>query len=256
MRSIWNGSIGFGLVNIPVKLFSAVQQSNLDFDMLDKHDHAKIKYQRINENTHKEVPFDKIVKGYYLKDRYIVLDKHDFEEASPEKNKTIEIENFVDITEINPIYYETSYYSQPEKQGKKAYALLLKALVKSGKAGLARFVLRSSENLCVIHPKDNVIVVTKIRFAQEVRNTSELAVPDDLPVTKKEMDVGLTLIKQYSGAFDLSSYKDEYSVELLKIIKAKAKGKRATIKKLTPKKANSDDLYEQLMQSLDQKKGA
>ncbi|MGY3054121.1 DNA end-binding protein Ku [Pedobacter sp. UYEF25] len=256
MRSIWNGSIGFGLVNIPIKLFSAVQQSNLDFDMLDEKDHAKIKYLRVNENTHKEVPFDKIVKGYYLKDRYVVLDKHDFEEAAPEKNKTIEIENFVDITEINPIYYETSYYSQPEKQGKKAYALLLKALVKSGKAGLARFVLRNSENLCVIHPKENVIVITKIRFAQEVRDTSELSVPDDLSVTKKEMDVGLALIKQYSGAFDLSSYKDEYSVELLKIIKAKAKGKRATIKKLAPKKVNSDDLYDQLMQSLDQKKGA
>ncbi|MET4082836.1 DNA end-binding protein Ku [Pedobacter sp. UYP30] len=256
MKSIWNGSIGFGLVNIPVKLFSAVQQSNLDLDMLDEKDHAKIKYLRVNEHTHKEVPFDKIVKGYYLKDRYVVLDKHDFEEASPEKNKTIEIENFVDIKEINPIYYETSYYSQPEKQGKKAYALLHKALVKSGKAGLARFVLRSSENLCVIHPKDNVIVITKIRFAQEVRKTTELAIPDDLSVTKKEMDVGLALIKHYSGPFDLSSYKDDYSAELLKIIKAKAKGKRATVKKLIPKKANSDDLYEQLMQSLDEKKGA
>lgn len=256
MKSIWNGSIGFGLVNIPVKLFSAVQKSNLDFDMLDEKDHAKIKYLRVNEHSQKEVPFDKIVKGYYLKDRYIILDKHDFEEASPEKNKTIEIENFVDISEINPIYYETSYYSQPEKQGKKAYALLLKALVKSGKAGLARFVLRSSENLCVIHPKDNVIVITKIRFAQEVRETSELSVPDDLNVTKKEIDVGLALIKQYSGAFDLSSYKDDYSAELLKIIKAKAKGKRATVKKLSPKKANSDDLYEQLMQSLTEKKGA
>ena len=149
MRSIWNGAIGFGLVNIPVKLFSAVQQSNLDFDMLDEKDHAKIKYLRVNEHSQKEVPFDKIVKGYFLKDRYVILDKHDFEEASPEKNKTIEIENFVDINQINPIYYETSYYSQPEKQGKKAYALLLKALIKSNKAGLARFVLRSSrESLC------------------------------------------------------------------------------------------------------------
>ena len=256
MRSIWNGAIGFGLVNIPVKLFSAVQQSNLDFDMLDEKDHAKIKYLRVNEHSQKEVPFDKIVKGYFLKDRYVILDKHDFEEASPEKNKTIEIENFVDINQINPIYYETSYYSQPEKQGKKAYALLLKALIKSNKAGLARFVLRSSENLCIIHPMDNVIVITKIRFAQEVRKTADLVIPDDVTVTKKEMDVGLALIKQYSGDFDLSSYKDEYSAELLKIIKAKAKGKRATVKKLTPKKAVSDDLYEQLMQSLGEKKGA
>jgi len=256
MRSIWKGSIGFGLVNIPVKLFSGVQSSNLDLDMLDERDHAKIKYMRVNENTHKEVPFEKIVKGHFLKDKYIILEKHDFEEAAPEKTKIIELENFVDIKEINPIYYETSYYTEPEKQGKKAYALLLKALEKSGKAGVARFVLRNNENLCVIHPMDGVIVITKIRFEQEIRSLSEVAKVDDVNITKKEMDVGLALIKQYSSKFDLSSFKDEYHNELLKIIKAKAKGKRATVKKMKPQKASSDDLYDQLMQSLSSKKGA
>lgn len=256
MRSIWKGSIGFGLVNIPVKLFSGVQSSNLDLDMLDERDHAKIKYMRVNENTHKEVPFEKIVKGHFLKDKYIILEKHDFEEAAPEKTKIIELENFVDIKEINPIYYETSYYSEPEKQGKKAYALLLKALEKSGKAGVARFVLRNNENLCVIHPMEGVIVITKIRFEQEIRSLSEVTKVDDVNITKKEMDVGLALIKQYSSKFDLSSFKDEYHNELLKIIKAKAKGKRATVKKMKPQKASSDDLYDQLMQSLSSKKGA
>ncbi|RZL25223.1 MAG: Ku protein, partial [Pedobacter sp.] len=105
MRSIWKGSIGFGLVNIPVKLFSGVQNRNLDFDMLDERDHEKIRFMRVNEKTHKEVPFEKIVKGYFLKDRYVILDKHDFEEAAPEKTKIIELENFVDITDINPVYY-------------------------------------------------------------------------------------------------------------------------------------------------------
>ncbi|WP_421943640.1 Ku protein [Pedobacter sp.] len=256
MRSIWKGSIGFGLVNIPVKLFSGVQSSNLDLDMLDERDHAKIKYMRVNENTHKEVPFEKIVKGHFLKDKYIILEKHDFEEAAPEKTKIIELENFVDIKEINPIYYETSYYTEPEKQGKKAYALLLKALEKSGKAGVARFVLRNNENLCVIHPMDGVIVITKIRFEQEIRSLSEVTKVDDVKITKKEMDVGLALIKQYSSKFDLSSFKDEYHNELLKIIKAKAKGKRATVKKMKPQKSSSDDLYDQLMQSLSSKKGA
>jgi len=256
MRSIWKGSIGFGLVNIPVKLFSGVQSSNLDLDMLDERDHAKIKYMRVNENTHKEVPFEKIVKGHFLKDKYIILEKHDFEEAAPEKTKIIELENFVDIKEINPIYYETSYYTEPEKQGKKAYALLLKALEKSGKAGVARFVLRNNENLCIIHPMDGVIVITKIRFEQEIRSLSEVTKVDDVNITKKEMDVGLALIKQYSSKFDLSSFKDEYHNELLKIIKAKAKGKRATVKKMKPQKASSDDLYDQLMQSLSSKKGA
>ena len=256
MRSIWKGSIGFGLVNIPVKLFSGVQSSNLDLDMLDERDHEKIRFMRVNEKTHKEVPFDKIVKGYFLKDRYIVLDKHDLEEAAPEKTKIIELENFVDIQDINPIYYETSYYSEPEKQGRKAYALLLKALVKSKKAGVARFVLRNSENLCVIHPMDNVIVITKIRFQQEIRSLSEINKVEDINITKKEMDVGMALIKQYSSAFDLGAFKDEYSEELLKIIKAKAKGKRATVKKMKPQKAASDDLYDQLMESLGSKKGA
>lgn len=256
MRSIWKGSIGFGLVNIPVKLFSGVQNSNLDLDMLDERDHGKIKFLRVNENDHKEVPYDKIVRGYFLKDKYVILDKHDFEEASPEKTKIIELENFVDIKEINPIYYETSYYTEPEKQGKKAYALLLKALQKSGKAGVGRFVLRNTENLCVIHPLEDVIVITKIRFQQEIRSLSEITKVDDVAITKKEMDVGLALIKQYSSKFDLSAFKDDYSDELLKIIKAKAKGKRATVKKMKPVKANSDDLYDQLMQSLGSKKGA
>lgn len=256
MRSIWKGSIGFGLVNIPIKLFSAVQKSNLDFDMLDQKDHSRIKFKRVNENTGKEVAFDKIVKGYMLNENYIILDEHDFEEASPEKTKMIELENFVGIDEINPIYYETSYYAEPEKQGKKAYALLLKALIQSKKAGVARFVLRNTENLCVIHPMDNVIVVTKIRFAEEIRSMEEVETPSMDTIGKKELDVGLALIKQYTSPFDISSFHDEYNSDLLKIIKAKAKGKRAVVKKLKPREELSDDLYGQLMKSLTGKKGA
>lgn len=254
MRSIWKGSIGFGLVNILIKLYSGVQNSNLDLDMLDERDHAKIRFQRINEDTHKEVPYDRIVRGYFLKERYIVLDEHDFEEAAPEKNKIIELENFVDIKDISPVYYETSYYTEPEKQGAKAYALLLKALEKSKKAGIARFVLRSTENLCVIHPMDGVIVITKIRFQEEIRDMKDLKKVNDSSITKKEMDVGLALIKQYSSNFDISAFKDEYSAELLKIIKAKAKGKRVVVKKMKLQKASSDNLYDQLMQSLGKKR--
>ena len=253
MRSIWKGSIGFGLVNIPIKLYSAVQKSSLDFDMLDSKDHSRIKFQRINESTRKEVPFDKIVKGYMLNDNYVILDDQDFADASPEKTKMIELENFVDIDEINPIYYETSYYAEPETQGKKAYALLLKALIQSKKAGVARFVLRSTENLCVIHPLDKVITVTKIRFQQEIRSTEEINVPSLDTINKKELDVGMALIKQYTSPFNIESFKDEYTNELLKIIKAKAKGKRATVKKLKPRTATEDDLYSQLMQSLKSK---
>ena len=256
MRSIWKGSIGFGLVSIPIKLYSAVQTSSLDLDMLDSRDHAHIKFQRVNENTKKEVPYDKIVKGYKYNEDYVIVEDADFEAAAPEKSKVIEIENFVDITSVNPMYYETSYYTEPETKNNKAYALLLEALKKSGKAGLARFVLRSTESLCIVFPVDKAIVVTRIRFMQQIRDQDELKLDDSVSISKKELDMGLALINQYAEPLDLSKYKDEYHTELLKLIEAKAKGKRPTIKKLKPKAAKSDDLYDQLMNSLQVKKGA
>ncbi|MDP9077982.1 MAG: Ku protein [Bacteroidota bacterium] len=256
MRSIWKGSLGFGLVSIPVKLYSAIETSKLDFDMLDSRDHARIRYQRVNEHTHKEVPYDKIVKGYKLNDDYVIVEAQDFEDAAPEKSKVIEIESFVDIADVNPMFYETSYYTEPDTKNNKAYALLVEALQKSKKAGLARFVLRSTESLCIVHPVENVLVVTRIRFGQEIRSTEDLAIGDKVTVSKKELDMGLALINQYAEKFDVSKFKDEYDEELLKIIHAKAKGKRATVKKLKPKKATGDDLYDQLMQSLSAKKGA
>ena len=254
MRSIWNGTIAFGLVSIPVKLYSATQSSNLDLDMLDGRDHEKIHFKRVNEKTGKEVPYEKIVKGYKLNDNYVILEEHDFEEASPEKTRAIDIENFVKVAEINPMLFETSYYAEPAKHGEKAYALLLEALKKSKMAGLGQFVLRQRSNLCVIYVYDDVMVISRIRYAQEIRETAEINTPD-IDVSKKEMDVAMALINQYTHDFDIDQYKDTYSDDLLKIIKAKAKGKMPTIKKLKPQKAKSDDLYDQLMESLN-KKGA
>lgn len=256
MRSIWKGSIGFGLVSIPVKLYSAVQSSSLDFDMLDGRDHSRIRFQRVNENTHKEVPYDKIVKGYKMGDDYVVMDDADFEDAAPEKSKVITIEAFVKVDEVNPMFYETSYYTEPDTKNNKAYGLLLQALIKSKKAGLARFVLRSTESLCIVHPVKNVLVVTRIRFGQQIRDTEDLNVADKLEVSKKELDMGLALIDQYSEKFDVTKFKNEYTDSLLEIIKAKSKGKRAKVKKLTPHKTKGTDLYDQLMESLKVKKGA
>jgi DNA end-binding protein Ku len=210
---------------------------------------------RVNEHTQKEVPYDKIVKGYKLNEDYIIMDEEDFADAAPEKSRVIEIQSFVDIADVNPMFYETSYYTEPDTKNNKAYALLSQALVKSKKAGLARFVLRSTESLCIVHPVEKVLVITRIRFGQEIRDIKELNIAD-VEVNKKELDVGLALINQYAEHFDVSKFKDEYNDELLKIIKAKSKGKRATVKKLKPVKATGDDLYEQLMQSLKTKKGA
>ena len=150
MRAIWSGAIGFGLVNIPVKLFSAIQQSELDLDMLDKKDHSNIKFQRINATTGKEVAWENIVRGYKMDDRYVVLSDEDFKMASPEKTKMIDITEFVLEKDIDTMYYETPYYLQPEKSGAKAYALLRDALKKSGKVGLGTFVLRNRESLVII----------------------------------------------------------------------------------------------------------
>jgi DNA end-binding protein Ku len=150
MRSIWKGSVSFGLVNIPVRLYSATQQSTLNLDMVDRRDMGKVRFKRINENTGKELTMENIGKAYKYNGDYVLLEDEDFEAASPEKTKIIEVNNFVKEQEIDTIYFENSYYIEPEKAGEKAYALLRDALAKAGKVGLAQFVLRTSATLSVL----------------------------------------------------------------------------------------------------------
>ena len=184
MRSLWTGSISFGLVNIPIKLYSATQSSSLSLDMLDKKDHSNIHFKRVNEKTGKEVPWENIVRGYYIDNKYVVLDKGDFEKAAPEKTKHIEIKHFVDETEIDSMYFEQPYYLQPDKTGARAYALLRDAFKKTGKAGVALFVMRDREHLCIIKYRDDVLVLNRIRFDEEIRSAKDL----DLPSTKAKAD--------------------------------------------------------------------
>jgi len=250
MRAIWSGAISFGLVNIPIKLFSATEQSRLDFDMLDRKDHARIHFKRVNENTGKEVTWDNIVKGYLLNDEYVILDEADFEEASPEKNKMINIQSFVKEKEIDSIYFESPYYIEPQKGGQKAYHLLVKALEKSDMAGLATFVMRTAENLCMVRAKDNLLLLNKLRFEEEIRSPEDLNIPENLKLTKAELDMALQLIKLNSTPFDIKNFKDEYKQELLKIIEQRAKGKRPKVRKLKVKSTKSDDLLAQLKASL------
>ncbi|WP_164122938.1 Ku protein [Sphingobacterium sp. xlx-130] len=251
MRAIWTGAIGFGLVNIPIKIYSATQSSSLDLDMLDRMDQSNIKYKRVNKNTGKEVSWDNIVKGYLLKkDKYIVLEDADFEEASPEKNKMINLHSFVKIEEIDSIYFETPYYLEPAKGGEKAYQLLLKALEKSKTAGLGSFVMRSAEILALIKPYSNLLLLNKLRFEEEIRSPDELKIPSNTKMKKKEIDMALQLINQHAQTFDISSYKNEYTADLLKIIKQKAKGKHTSIRKIHVEHTKSTDLLEKLKASL------
>jgi len=249
MRAIWSGAIGFGLVNIPVKLYSAVQQSELDLDMLDKKDHANIKFQRVNANTGKVVAWENIVKGYKIDDRYVVLSDEDFEKASPEKNKLITIEEFVNEKEIDTVYFEVPYYLQPEKSGVKAYALLRDALEKTGKVGLGTFVLRNRESLVIIKPYEDILILNKIRYEQEIRDTDEIKVTGGAS-KPGEMKMAIQLIEQLSGKFNIAKYKDTYSDKLMKLIQAKAKGKKIAPSHLRVVHSRSRDLMSQLKESL------
>lgn len=254
MRSIWSGAIGFGLVNIPVKLFSAVQQSDLDLDMLDKKDHSNIRFKRVNEKTGKEVAWENIVRGYNLDGQYVILSDEDFKKASPEKTKIIEIAEFVDEDKVDSMYFETPYYLEPQKAGVKAYGLLRDALKKSGKTGLASFVLRTKESLALIKPVDKVLILQKIRYEQEIRKPEGLEIPDS-ESKPAELKMAIALIDQLSSPkFDISKYKDTYSDELMKMIEAKAKGKKIPVPTMRVVHSKSKDLMEQLKASLDTKK--
>ena len=253
MRSIWTGAIGFGLVNIPIKLFSAVETSTLDLDMLDKKDHANIKFKRVNEVTGKEVPWNNIVRAFNLDGKYVVLSDADFQGAMPEKTKTIEIDSFVVENEIDPIFYETSYYIEPEKQGKRAYALLNHALNKSGKAALGSFVLRNKEHLCLIRASENLLILHRLRFQEEIKDHKDLDISDNTPKLA-ELKMALSLIDQLSKPFDIKNYKDTYHSKLMKLIRAKASGKKTTPHPLKVVHSAKMDLMDQLKESLSAKK--
>ncbi|HAH26229.1 MAG TPA: Ku protein [Prolixibacteraceae bacterium] len=254
MKAIWKGAINFGLVNIPVKLYSATEQSSLNLDMVDRRDMAKIHFKRVNENTGKEVDWENIAKAYLLEGEYIMLEDEDFEEAAPEKSKIISVNHFIDEDEIDTIYFENSYYVEPEKAGAKAYALLREALEKSGKVGVAQFVLRTSETLCVLKPLNETLVLSKIRFAQEIRSTESLSIPARSTVKSDELKMAITLINQYTTPFHIEKYKDEYSDALLKVVKARASGKRGKVRKLKETESHTQSLMEQLKASLSKSK--
>lgn len=251
MRSIWTGAIGFGLVTIPIKLFSAVQGSELDLDMLDKKDHARIHFKRVNENTGKEVAWENIVKGFDYNGRYVVLDDSDFKAASPEKTQRIELFQFCKESEIDSIYYETPYFLEPDKSGTKPYALLRSALQEAEMAGIGTFVMRNKEHLVVLKPYKNMLICQQIRFQEEVREPEGLKFPSaKTGVTAAETKMALALIKQMTGKFDIAAYKDTYSAELMKVIETKAKGKKLPEPKLRVVHKQTTDLMEQLKASL------
>jgi DNA end-binding protein Ku len=255
MKSIWNGAIVFGLVNIPIKMYSASESRRLDLDMLDSSDHARIRYIRVNEGSGKEVEWKDIVKGFKINDKYVVLEDEDFEKADAQKSSTVEIEAFVDQVEVSALLFKKPYFLEPQKEGGKAYNLLRDALKKSKKLGLATFVMRQKENLCLIDVYHDVLVLHVIRFAEELRSPDELKI-SKTKVSAKEAEMAESLIKQYTEKFNLSKYKDLYNEKLMKVIKAKAAGKNTVIKKFKTETTPAKDLMEKLRESLAKRKKA
>ena len=254
-RAIWSGSISFGLLNVPVKLYSAVSKKSVSFRELRESDSSRVRHRRVAEADGEEVSYDEIVKGYEISpEQYVVITKDELEELDPKKTRAIEIQDFVDLDEIDPIYFDHPYYLGPDTGAEKAYALLVKAMTDSRKVAIARFVLRNKENLAALRPMDGVMTMATMRFADEVVKPEEIAdsieSADEKP-KKRELDMAKALIDSLSGDFDADAYRDEYREQLLALIERKAKGEKAVVSSSeAPAPTKAPDLMAALEESL------
>src|SRR3954453_16890597 len=227
-RAIWSGTISFGLLNVPVRLFSAVARRNIALREIRDSDSARIKHRRVAEGTDEEVPYENIVKAYELTPgQYVPLSKDEMAALAPEKTRAIDVQDFVDIEEIDPMYFDSPYYLGPSDGAEKAYSLLAAAMESSGKAAIARFVFRNKEHLAAIRPSDGVLTLTTMRFADEVVPPAELddVLPAEKPeVGEREVQMAEQLIDSLTRRFDPTAYRDEYREELLALIERKAAG--------------------------------
>jgi len=232
-RAIWSGSISFGLLNVPVKLYSAVARRGISLREIRESDSARIRHRRVAEGTDEEVPYDEIIKAFEItKDRYVPISKDELASLDPKKTRAIEVQDFVDLDEIDPIYFDSPYYLGPAAGAERAYSLLAQAMEASGKVAIARFVFRNKEHLAAIRPGDGVLTLTTMRFADEVVPPSELddVLPSEKPkVPKREVQMAEQLIDSLTSSFDPSAYRDEYREELLAMIERKAAGEDVVV---------------------------
>ena len=259
-RAIWSGSISFGLVNVPVKLYSAVKQKDIHFNQLEESTGAHIKYKRVSEKTGREVDYDKIVKGYEIaKGKYVTITADELAAVAPRASRTVDIEDFVEIDEIDPIYFEQTYYLAPDGEGAaKAYGLLLKGMEATSKIAIGRFVMRTKEYLCAIRPFDGVLALNTMLFPDEVVDKKDVP---DVPARRasvggKEMKIATSLIESLSTSFKPSAYKDTYREQVLEMIEQKAKGKEIVAPEEPEEKTEIVDLLAALEASVEAAKKA
>ncbi|TMK57140.1 MAG: Ku protein [Actinobacteria bacterium] len=258
-RAIWSGTISFGLLNVPVRLYSAVARRNIALREIRESDSARIKHRRVAEGTDEEVPYENIVKAYELSPgQYVPLGKDEMAALAPEKTRAIDVQDFVDIEEIDPMYFDSPYYLGPAEGAEKAYSLLAAAMESSGKAAISRFVFRNKEHLAALRASDGVLTLTTMRFHDEVVPPGELdVVPDKKPkVAKREREMAEQLIASLSTEFDPDQYRDEYREQLMALIEQKAEGKEIVAPEAEePKATKAPDLMAALEESIAAVKG-
>jgi DNA end-binding protein Ku len=259
-RAIWSGTISFGLLNVPVKLYSAVARKQVSFRELRQSDGSRVRHKRVAESDGKEVEYEDIVKGYEIgPEQYVVMTRDELEALDPKKTRAIEIQDFVDIEAIDPIYFDHPYYLGPDKGSERAYALLAKAMDDRGKVAIARFVLRNREHLSAIRSNGQVLAMATMRFADEVVKPDELdgVIPEDVEAPqKREIDMAGALIDQLTSDFEPDKYRDEYREELLELIESKARGEKVVgTASEEPKPTKAPDLMAALEESLAAVKG-
>jgi DNA end-binding protein Ku len=240
-RTLWKGAISFGLVNIPVGLYSAENRNSFDLDLLDKRTMSPVGFKRYNKETGKDVAWDNIVKGYeYQKGKYVVLTDQDFRRANVEATQTIDIVKFVEAAEIPAIYFETPYYVAPEKRGEKGYALLRDILIENGKVAVANVVIRTRQHVAALMPVGDVLVMNTLRYANEIRSAKNLEVPsrkgNTVRITEKEREMGNRLVEGMSGKWNPQEFHDTYHEDLLALVDKRIKaGKTEAIDESEPK---------------------
>jgi len=255
-HAIWSGSINFGLVTIPVKLFTAVKTDELSFNLLHAKDEGRIKYERICSIEDKSVPWDEIVKGYeYEKGRYVILTDEDFKRVNPEATQSVDILEFVELDKINPMYFDKPYYLEPTKQGRHAYALLRETLAQSNRVAIARVVIRTKEYIAAVKAMDDALVLELMHWASEIVNTDTLDVPERAKLPEKEMKMARMLVDTMSvEEFEPEKFANKYHDELLTMIDARAAGKELPKPKKAPARAKVVNLMDVLAQSLEESK--
>jgi DNA end-binding protein Ku len=251
-RAIWSGSISFGLVNAPVRMYSAIDEQQLHFHLLHEKDDARIGYEKVCKKEEKPVPDDEIVKAYEFDDgKYVYMTDEDFEAAAGRSYKSIDILDFVPYEDIDPIYFERTYYLGPANGAEKVYALLLKAMDQSGLAAIARYVMRDKQHLGCLRIREGVIALERMYFADEIRDADDIK-PDKASVPKRELEMATRLIDQFSGPFEPEKYEDTYRQALLAIVEEKRKG-REIHREPEPAEEEPTDLLSALRASLEQR---